>query len=113
MIKTIINFLINGLAVLITGYLLPGVVIGDYGVALLTALVLGLLNVLVKPFLVFLSLPITVLTLGFFIIVIDAIVILLAAAIVPGFSVSNFLSAVLFALVLAVVSYIFQAILGL
>lgn len=112
MLKLLFRFLINGLSVLVSGYLLPGVFIDNYWTALLTAFVLGLLNLLVKPLLVFLSLPITLLTFGLFILVIDATVILLAAALVPGFAVDSFLSALLFALVLAVLTYLFNALLG-
>lgn len=111
MLKGIVNFLVNGLAVLVAGYFLPGVFIEDYWTALLTAFVLGLLNVLVKPFLLFLSVPITLLTFGFFVIVIDAIVILLAATIIPGFAIQSFLDAILFSLLLALVSYIFDLLL--
>ncbi len=112
MIKSILRFLINGLAVFLSGYLLPGVIIEDYWAALLTAFVLGLLNLLVKPILILFSLPITILTFGLFTIIIDTAVILLAAYIVPGFVVTDFLSGVLFVLVLSVFTYLLHALLG-
>lgn len=112
MIKSFIRFLINGLAVFLSGYILPGVIIDDYWAALLTAFVLGLLNLLVKPILIFFSLPITILTFGLFTIIIDTAVIFLAAYIVPGFVVVDFLSGVLFVLVLSVLTYLFHALFG-
>ncbi|MBD3365911.1 phage holin family protein [candidate division WWE3 bacterium] len=110
--KTLIQFLVNGLAVFVSGYLLPEVYIENYWIALLTAFVLGLLNLLVKPFLLFFSLPITIVTFGLFTLVIDTIVILLAAELVPGFAVNSFLSAFLFAVVLSVFAYLFHTLLG-
>jgi len=111
MFKALIHFLINGLAVFLSGYLLPGVFIENYWIALLAAFVIGLLNVLVKPVLVFLSLPITILTFGLFTLVIDTIVILLTARLVPGFQIEDFLSGFLFVLILTVLSYIFNSLL--
>jgi putative membrane protein len=99
----IIRWLITALAVLISSYILPGVAVQGIGTALLVALVLGLLSVLVKPLLVLLTLPITILTFGLFMFVINAVLILLTSAIVPGFSVRNFWWALLFSLVLSVV----------
>lgn len=112
MLRPLFNFLINGLAVFVSGYFLPGVYTENYWVALLTAFVIGLLNLFVKPVLLFFSLPITVVTFGLFTLVIDAVVILLASYFVSGFAVEDFLSALLFALVLAFVTYVFRLLLG-
>jgi putative membrane protein len=111
MLKLLFKLMLNGLAVFVSGYYLPGVFIDDYWSALLTAVVIGVLNVLVKPLLIFLALPINILTLGLFTLVIDAGLILLSAYIVPGFAVENFSFALLFALVLAFVSYIIHTLL--
>ena len=72
----IIRFLLTGLAVLITAYLLPGVHVENYGYALLVALVLAIANVIVKPILIIFTIPLTVLTLGLFLLAINAIIIL-------------------------------------
>lgn len=97
------RLLVNSLAVLISAYLIPGVTVNTYFTAVVVAVVLGLLNALVKPILVFLTLPITFITLGLFILVINTFIILLASSLVPGFKVDGFLSAFLFSLVLALV----------
>ncbi len=99
----LINWVISALVILVVAYVLPGVMVSGFFVALVVALVLGLINALVKPVLVMLTLPVTVLTLGLFIFVINALLIMLAAAIVPGFQVDGFLWALVFSLILSVV----------
>ena len=98
----IIRWLISALTIMITAYILPGVTTTLVG-ALVVAVVLGLLNAFVKPIFVVLTLPLTVITLGFFYLVINAIMVLLAAMIVPGFAVAGFWWALLFALVLSLI----------
>lgn len=102
----LVNWLIFTLAVLITSYLLPGVVLSGIVAALVAALVIGFINVFVRPVILFLTLPINILTLGLFTFVVNAGLILLASAIVPGFSVNGFWWALLFSIVLAIVSSI-------
>ena len=104
----IIKFLINGFAVYATAYLLSGVEVSGFGVALLVALVLAVLNVLVKPILILLSLPVTILTLGLFTFVIDAVIVLLASKIVRGFVIDGFWTAIVFSIVLAIISYVLE-----
>jgi putative membrane protein len=111
MLKGIIKFLINGFAVYATAYLLTGVSVTNFTSALIVALVLAVLNMLVKPLLVILSLPITILTLGLFTFVIDAIIVLFASTLVPGFAVNTFWTAMLFSIVLAVISFVLHKIL--
>ncbi|MFA6982063.1 MAG: phage holin family protein [Patescibacteria group bacterium] len=106
MINNVVKFLINGFAVYMTGYLLSGVKIASYWVALVVSVVLAVLNVLVKPLLILLSLPINILTLGLFTFVIDALIVLLASNIVPGFEINSFWTAMLFSIVLTVVSFV-------
>ena len=89
---------------------IPGVTISDAKTAILVALVLGILNAFLKPILVILTIPITILTLGLFLLVINILIIFLAARIVPGFAVDGWVAALLFSLVLAVISYILDAI---
>lgn len=100
--KTIIKIFFTTIFVLILAYLLPGVsVTGGWQVALIVALVLGLLNIFIKPILVFLTLPATVITLGLFLFVINAVIIMLCDTLVSGFAVKNFWSALLFSIVLS------------
>ena len=105
------RILLMAVAAYLAARLIPGVSISDAKTAVLVALVLALLNVFLKPILVALTIPITILTLGLFLIVINILIILLAARIVPGFSVDGWVSALIFSLVLAVISYILDAIL--
>jgi putative membrane protein len=98
----ILRFLLSGLAVLLTSYLLPGVHVRHYGYALLAALIISIFNMLIKPILIVLTIPITVFTLGLFLLVINAVIILLVEAVVPGFAVDGFWWALAFSLILAV-----------
>lgn len=95
-----LKFLITAVAAMIAAYLLPGVEVEGFFTALILAILLAFLNVTVKPILLVLTIPVTVLTLGFFILVINALVIMLADAILSGFYVENFWWAFLFSLVL-------------
>jgi putative membrane protein len=104
----IIRFLLSGLAVLLTAYLLPGVDVTHYGYALLVAGVLALANLVVKPILVILTIPITILTLGLFLLVINALVILLVDYLVPGFHVDGFWWALAFSLILSIFNSVFD-----
>ncbi len=108
--RILINWLITTVAILIAGYLLPGVTVRTFGAALVTALVLGLINAIIRPILVVLTLPLTILTLGLFIFVLNALLVLLTSAIVPGFDVRNFWWALLFSLVFSLVSFVLHRI---
>ena len=101
----IIKWLITVLAIMISSYLIPGVAVAGFWAALWLALFLGIINVLVKPILILVTLPINILTLGLFTFVINAILILLAASVIKGFAVSGFLTAMSFSIVLSIVSY--------
>jgi putative membrane protein len=107
--KIIIKILLNGLAVFATDYLLSGVLIDSFWTAIIVGLVLGVMNALVKPVLLILTLPITIITLGLFSLVINAVIILLTSALVPGFMVENFWWAALFGLVLSVINWFLGA----
>lgn len=104
----IVRFLLSGLAVLLTAYLLPGVEVEHYGYALLVALVLSLANAIVRPILVVLTIPITVFTLGLFLLVINALIILLVDYFVPRFDVDGFWWALAFILILSVFNSMFS-----
>jgi putative membrane protein len=101
----LIVWLIATLAVIITAYILPGVKLSGFFAALVTALILGLINAFIKPILILLTLPLNILTLGLFTFVINALLIMLTSAIVPGFHVDGFWWALLFSLLLSVVYY--------
>lgn len=106
----VIKLLLTGVAAMLGAYLLPGVEIDNFLTALILALVLAVLNAIVRPILVFLTIPITILTLGLFLLVINALIILLADYLIAGFDVAGFLWALVFGLVLAVLSAILDAI---
>lgn len=102
----LIRILVTALAALLTAYLLPGVKLANFTSALLLAIVLGLLNLLVKPVLVILTLPVTIVTLGLFLLVINALIVLWASSLVKGFKVDNFWWALIFSVVLSIISSI-------
>ena len=101
----IVNLLISGSAVFISAYVLPGVSVDSFVTAIIVAVVLGVLNALVKPVIIILTLPITILTLGLFTFVLNALLILLTARVVEGFHIEGFLYALLFSLVLSIVNW--------
>ncbi len=105
----IIRLLLNALAVFILAYLLNGVSVDGYTGAIIVAIVLSILNLLVKPVLVILTLPVTILTLGLFLLVINALIILLADKLIDGFGVSSFWTAVLFSILLSILQSILQS----
>ncbi|MBP0902591.1 phage holin family protein [Mariniflexile gromovii] len=100
----ILRLLLTAFAVFILAYFLPGVTLsGDvYVTSIIVAIVLAVLNVFVKPILIILTLPITVVTLGLFLLVINALIILLADKLIDGFSVSSIWTAILFSILLSV-----------
>jgi putative membrane protein len=105
------RIILMAVAAYLTARLLPGVTINDATTAVLVALVLALLNAFLKPILVALTIPITILTLGLFLLVINMLIVLLAARIVPGFSVDGWLTALLFGLIMALITYLLDMIL--
>jgi putative membrane protein len=104
-------FITSGLVFLIAHFM-PGVHVASFTTALIVALVLGLLNIFIKPILVILTLPVTILTLGLFLLVINALIILLCTSIVGGFSVESFWTALFFSIVLSLSQSIMNGILG-
>jgi putative membrane protein len=105
--KLILKILLTALAVIVIASFLPGVTINGYTSAIVVAIVLGLLRVTVKPLLVILTLPATILSLGLFLFVINAVVVLIADKLIDGFAVSGFWVALGFSLLLS----LFQSIL--
>lgn len=105
--KLFLQWLVATIAILIAAYIVPGATVTVAG-ALVLAIVLGILNLFLKPILFILTLPINVLTLGLFSLVINALLVMLAAAIVPGFAIAGFWSALLFSIVLTLVNWVFH-----
>ncbi|MEO6983865.1 MAG: phage holin family protein [Paralcaligenes sp.] len=102
--QLILVWILNAVALLVVAYVLPGISVSSFGSALIAALVLGLLNTLVKPVLILLTLPITIVTLGLFLLVLNALVFWFAGSIMKGFHVNGFWWAVLGAIVYSLVS---------
>lgn len=102
--KLLFNLLVNGFAVFVAAYLLPGVEVDNFLTAVIVAIVLGLVNAIIKPIFVLLTLPINILTIGLFTFVINALLVMLVSSIVSGFEVTNFWWAVVFSVVLSVIS---------
>ncbi|MEW6533459.1 MAG: phage holin family protein [Thermodesulfobacteriota bacterium] len=106
-----VSWLILFVAVIVVTYLLPGVTVRSLGAAAITAAVLVILNALIRPILVVLTFPITIVTFGLFLLVINALIFMLASAIVPGFHVKSFWWALLGSLIVSVVRYALDSIL--
>ena len=104
MITLLIGWVLNALALLAVAYLLPGIVVASFGSALITALVLGLINMFIKPVLVLLTLPITIVTLGLFMFVINALLFWLASTMLRGFQVKGFWWALAGAILYSIIS---------
>lgn len=100
----LIKILLSSIAVIIASYLLPGVHTNDFFTAIIIAVLLSLLNATVKPLLIILTIPITVISLGFFLLVINAIIILIAGSLVSGFVVDGFWWALFFSLLLSLIN---------
>ena len=105
----ILRILLTTIAVLILQLFLPGITIPSYGTAIWVAIVLGILNVFVKPILVIFSLPATIFTLGLVLFVINAIIIMLVGFLVDGFEVSGFWYALLFSILLSFLQSVFYS----
>ena len=108
--RFLVQLIISTLAVLIASYLLPGVAIQDNNVftALIVAAVLAFLNAVVKPIMIVLTIPVTIFTFGFFLLVINALMIILASKLVDGFKVDGFWWALLFSFILSIVTSILE-----
>lgn len=107
--KLLLNWVLSALLILVIAYILPGVTVGSFFVALVVALVLGLINAFIKPIVMFFALPINLVTLGLFAFVIDALLVMLAAWLVTGFDIDGFWWALVFALAMAVVHMIVKS----
>ncbi|MEQ9425157.1 MAG: phage holin family protein [Cyclobacteriaceae bacterium] len=108
----LIRLLITGLAVIITAYLLPGVDVENFLTAIILGAVLALLNATIRPLLILVTIPVTFFTLGLFLLVINALMIMLADYIVPGFYVDGFWWALAFSLILSLVNTVLKDLSG-
>lgn len=104
--RLVLVWILNAIALLAVAWLFPGVQIQDWMAAAVAALVLGLVNALIKPILVVLTLPVTILTLGLFLLVINALLFWAVASLVPGFNVGGFGAAFVGALLYTVISWL-------
>src|SRR5687768_6313784 len=111
MMRFLARLALNGVAIIVAAYFVPGLDLAGPGAALMAGFVLGFVNALVRPVLFFLTLPLTLLTLGLFIFVLNAICLGLTAALVPGFAVSGLAAALVGALIVSVVSWILNGLL--
>ena len=103
-----VRLILSSVAVLVGAYILPGVQVDGFFTAFVIAIVLSILNFLIKPILIVLTIPITIVTLGLFLLVINALIILMADSLVSGFYVEGFWWALLFSLVLSLVNSLFS-----
>ncbi len=110
--RLLISLLLNTLALIITAYIVPGFEVANFQSALLAAIVLGVINTFIKPVLVFLTFPLTIVTLGLFIFVVNAIVLFMTSFFVSGLTINGWLPAILGAIVLSVVSTILSMLAG-
>lgn len=107
-----VTWLLSAIAVMVSAWIVPGVAVASFGRALAAAAVLGIVNALVRPLLVLLTLPVTVLTLGLFLLVVNGACVAIAARLVDGFVVDGMLPAVLMVVVLTVVSSVLGNVFG-
>lgn len=106
MLTLITRVLIAALGLLIAAYLVPGIEVAGLYIAIVTAIILGLINLIVRPILIILTLPITILTLGLFIFVINATLFWFVASFIDGFEVDGFFAALFGSLIVSVISAI-------
>lgn len=109
--KLLIVWLLNALALLAVAYLMPSIHVSGFGGALIAAAVIGLVNMLIRPLLVLLTLPVTVLTLGLFILVINGLLFFLVGSILKNFEVASLWSGILGALLYSIISWVLTALL--
>jgi putative membrane protein len=110
--KWLLQSVLSAVAVLFTAQILPGVEVSGIVDALLVALVLSFLNTFLKPLLLILTIPVTLLTFGLFLLVINAVIIIVADALLDGFNVNGFGWALLFSLILSVINAVLQSMTG-
>jgi putative membrane protein len=108
-VRFVLAWLVNTLALIAVAYLMPSITVSSFAAALIAALVLGLVNAIVRPVLVLLTLPVTILTLGLFIFVLNGLLFWMVASWLEGFHVAGFWSGVLGAILFSLVSWLLSA----
>lgn len=103
----LIKLLVSAVVIILTAWITPGVQIRSFWSAIVVALVLALLNIFLKPIMLVLTIPITIMTLGLFLFIINAFIVYMAGKMVSGFKVNSFGGALLFSLILSIISYVF------
>ncbi|TVR74175.1 MAG: phage holin family protein [Marinilabiliales bacterium] len=110
--RTITKFILIAIAIMGIAWLIPGVEVVSFTTALWVALLLAILNLIVKPILIVLTIPVTILTFGLFLLVINGLIIWMAGAWVRGFFVETFWKAILFSILLSAATYLIEQLLG-
>ena len=113
LLHAILNWLLGALALWLVAHIVPGIEVRDFGSALIATLIIGVVNAVVGPVLKFFGLPFIILTLGLFLLIIDAALLKLASLFTPGFRVRGFVAALLGSIVLTILTYILRAVLWL
>ena len=98
------RIIISTISIMVVGYILPGVVVSSVYTAFVVAVILALLNSIVKPILIILTLPVTIITLGLFLLVINGVIVLIANHFINGFSVSGLFTAIIFSLLVSLIN---------
>lgn len=109
--QIILSLILNALALIVTAYIVPGFQVAGFTTALLAAIVLGVVNTFIKPILQLITAPLTIVTFGLFAFVVNAVVLFLVSAVVPGFTVVGWIPAILGAIVLSIVSMVLNSLL--
>jgi len=110
-LQIILSLVLNAVALIVTAYIVPGFAVADFTAALLAAIVLGVVNTFIKPILSFITAPLTIVTLGLFAFVVNAVVLFLVSAVVPGFTINGWVPAILGAIVLSIAGAVLNSLL--
>lgn len=108
--RIILKLLVSSLAVFFGAYILPGVYLDGFPTAIMVALLMGFLNAFLRPILIILTIPITLITFGLFLMVINAAIILLADYALSGFTINSFFTAVLYSVIVSFITWLLEAI---
>jgi len=109
MLKIIMRWVVSALALYIVSKILPGMHLTNFGSALIAVLIIGFVNALIKPILFLLTLPVTIITFGLFSFILNALMLMLASAITPGFKIDGFVTALLASILLSIITTILHA----
>ncbi len=109
MFRILAEWFLNGLGLYIVSRIVPGIVLSDFVSALVAVVIIGLVNALVKPILVLLTLPITILSLGLFTFILNALLLMLASSLTPGFHIDGFGTALIGSVLLSVINLLLHA----